>query len=404
MRLFVHDFVGHPFQVDLSRALAARGHTVVHAYCASLDATPQGALALRPDDPATFSVLPIEVPGFDRTHLLRRFAGERAYGRHLAAAIAAHAPEAVLSANTPLDAQAMALRAARSCDARFVFWLQDLIGEATLRLLGPRLPVLGGLVGRHYRALEGRLLRRSDAVVAITGDFEPVLARMGVAPERVQVVENWAPLADVPVRAQDNAWSRAHGLAGETVLLYTGTLGMKHDPSLLVALAEAFRGEPHVHVVVTSQGRGADFVRDEAARRGLDRLRVLGFQPFEAMAEVMATAAVLVAVLEPDAGVFSVPSKVLSYLCAARPVLMAVPPENLAARIVARGHAGQAAGVVVPPGDREGFVDAARALLADADLRRRMGAAGRAYAEHAFDTEALALRFEAILESARLPK
>ena len=30
LRVLVHDFAGHPFQIDLSRALARRGHTVRH--------------------------------------------------------------------------------------------------------------------------------------------------------------------------------------------------------------------------------------------------------------------------------------------------------------------------------------------------------------------------------------
>ena len=45
MHVLTHDFAGHPFQVELSRALAARGHRVTHAYCPSLDTTPRAALA-----------------------------------------------------------------------------------------------------------------------------------------------------------------------------------------------------------------------------------------------------------------------------------------------------------------------------------------------------------------------
>ena len=43
MRILVHDYAGHPFQVQLSRALAQRGHDVLHAYCASLQTTPISA-------------------------------------------------------------------------------------------------------------------------------------------------------------------------------------------------------------------------------------------------------------------------------------------------------------------------------------------------------------------------
>ena len=44
--------------------------------------------------------------------------------------------------------------------------------------------------------------------------------------------------------------------------------------------------------------------------------------------------------IEADAGKFAVPSKVPSYMCAGRPILLAAPKENLAARTVARANAG----------------------------------------------------------------
>ena len=182
-----------------------------------------------------------------------------------------------------------------------------------------------------------------------------------------------------------------------TLGVYAGTLALKHNPDLLLDLAVATRdrsvgGRP-VRVVVLSQGPGADYLRAQATARDLPNLDVRGFKPFAEMPETMAAADVLVAVLEPDAGVFSVPSKVLAYLCGGRPLLLAVPPENLAARIVAR----EAAGLVVPPDDGAGFLAHAEALMAQSDLREQMGRNARAYAEAAFPIAAIADRMEAVL-------
>ena len=48
MRILVHDYAGHPFQVQLSRELARRGHEVRHAYASALQ-TPRGELVKRED-------------------------------------------------------------------------------------------------------------------------------------------------------------------------------------------------------------------------------------------------------------------------------------------------------------------------------------------------------------------
>ena len=393
MRILVHDYAGHPFQVQLSRAPAARGHALLHLYAAS-NPTPKGPLAPRADDPTGFTVEGLALArAYRRYAYLERWWHERAYGRLLARRIAAWRPEVVLCCNTPLDALVMAEARTHAEGARFVFWVQDLLGLAALRILRARLPVLGALVGRHHMALERRVARAADELVLITDDFAPLMRDWGIAERRIAVIENWAPLGAFPPAPRDNPWARAQGLAGTVVILYTGMLGLKHDPSLVLALAEAFRDRPEVAVVVVSEGRGADWLAEKKLAKGLENLRLLAFQPFERMAEVMASADVLLAILEPAAGIFSVPSKVLSYLCAKRPILASVPAENLAARILCEHQAG----LVVVPGDAPALVEAARRLVDDSALRARLGANARAYAEHAFDIDAIAARFEAVL-------
>jgi glycosyltransferase involved in cell wall biosynthesis len=394
MRLFVHDYAGHPFQVQLSRALAARGHTVRHAWCASLPNTAQGTLHRLPDDPPTLDLHPIRLPQpLDKYSYVRRWQQERAYGRLVTEAARSFRPQVVLSGNTPLDAQRPLLAWCRQQGIRFVYWLQDLLGIATDRVLRTRLPVVGPLAGRYYVRLERRLLQHSDAVVTITEDFRPILSSYGLADDHIAVIENWSPLEEMPLRPKENAWAQAHGVADKTCFLYAGNLGMKHNPHLLLQLARRYRDRPDVVVVVVSEGLGADWLAAQKEIHHVDNLWIRGFQPFEALPDVLAAADVLVALLEPDAGVFSVPSKVLSYLCAGRALLLAVPPENLAARIVAR----QQAGITVPPSDVDGFLRGADTLLNDPAQRTALARRARQYAEQTFNIDHIAERFLRVL-------
>ena len=391
MRLILHDFAGHPFPVQLARALAARGHTVLHLYAVA-NPTPKGALARRPSDAPGFTVEALGLGlAYARYDFVRRWRSERAYGRLLARRIAEWRPEAVLFCNTPLDVLAPAYRAAAAVGARPVLWVQDLLGLAARRILGRTLPLIGGLIGRWHEAMERSFARRSHALVAITPDFVPILESWGVAPQRIAVVPNWGPLDDIALGATGNAWAREHGLGTRPVFLYTGMMGLKHDPGLVRALARHLAGR--ADVVVISEGRGAEILASARAGDGLDNLTVLPFQPYGRLGEVLAAGDVMLAVLEAEAGVFAVPSKILGYLCAGRPVLAALPAENQAARLLLE----TGAGIVVPPGDETGWLRAADRLLTDEALRARMGAAGRAHAERAFRIEDIARRFEAVL-------
>lgn len=399
MRIYLHDYGRYAFITDLGRALAGRGHTVRLGYSAT-NLVPQDRLERRPDDPETFSVDPIAAPPVDKrarslAGLVARKRSETTYGREAAEHVAAFGADVVLCANTPLDALGPVMDASRGSGAAFVNWLMDVLSTGARSVLSDKFGRGGDVVGRAFEWREGRLLRAADGVVAITDDFRPLLDRWGVEAGRVAVVENWAPIADLPARPKDNAWARAHGLAETPVVLYSGTLGMKHDPALLLHLARRLRESGAGRLVVVSEGDGADWLatrRDEVP----DALTLLPFQPFEAFPDVLGTGDVMAAVLEPGASAVSVPSKVLAYLCAGRPTVLSVPADNLAARTVT----GAGAGLATPPGDAEAFADAALSLLSDDARRSAMGRAGRAYAERAFSLDRVADKFEQVLENA----
>jgi glycosyltransferase involved in cell wall biosynthesis len=166
---------------------------------------------------------------------------------------------------------------------------------------------------------------------------------------------------------------------------------MKHRPDLLYALAKSVG--PACPVVTISEGPGRAYLE---SRPKLPNLVLLNYQPYERLSEVLASADVLVATLETDAGQFAVPSKILSYLCAGRPLLLAAPRTNLAAAIVERSGSG----LVVDPDSPENWTAAAQHLAADARLRSVLGANARRYAEREFDIADIATRFEEVFKRA----
>ena len=257
-------------------------------------------------------------------------------------------------------------------------------------MLDRRLPGVGRIIGARFQRLERQVVRSADAVIVITQDFVPVLRAWGVPEERMAVIENWAPLDEIKPLPKANDWAIGHGLDTSFVFLYAGTLGRKHDPSLLVTLADAVAP---ARVVVASEGFGTDRL---AAGRRPENLQLLPLQRPEELAGMLASADVLVAILEKDAGEYSVPSKILTYLAAGRPILAAIPRSNLAARTIMDAQAG----LLVDPADHAALADAALRLVKDPQQRSIAGRAARSYAEHAFDITVIAERFEAVLESA----
>ena len=140
---------------------------------------------------------------------------------------------------------------------------------------------------------------------------------------------------------------------------------------------------------MVSEGDAVEWLKSQASELNLKSLSTLKFQPLGVLPQVMGAADVLISILEEDAGVFCVPSKVLTYLCAGRAVLSAMPPENLASRLIQEHKCG----LNVSPSDADAFVANGVALAGDPDLRATFGRNARAYAEANFAIDKIADKF-----------
>jgi glycosyltransferase involved in cell wall biosynthesis len=270
---------------------------------------------------------------------------------------------------------------------RFLFWLEDVYSIGIKSVLS-KMPLIGDLIAARYALIERKVARQSNGIVSISDDFHTLAVDWGVDPDRITVIENWGSIPADPPPPKDNDWAARHGLLGKHVLLYSGALGFKHNPRLLLDLAKEFRDEEGVRVVVISEGYGAEWLSSRS--REFPQLILLPFQSAEDFRKAMASADVLVAVLEPKAAKYSVPSKVLAYMTAGRPILAAIHADNLAARTISAASAG----LTVDPQNPSELRRLARLLIEDEDRRRRLGAAGLAYARANFDVDDIAARFE----------
>lgn len=398
MRVFVNEFCGHPFQMELSRKLARMGHQVYHVYFADNTLTPKGETERRADDAEGLTIEGVHIGRDFARHkhsVLNRRRADLEYGREVEKRVDEFRPDVVISANMPLDAQKILQQAARSHGARFVFWLQDVYCVAARFFLRRKARLLGWAGGLYFERLEKKLMRESDAIVCIAPGFADFIRGWGIPESKISVIRNWAPLDEVVPTLRDNAWARENGVADRFCFMYSGTLGTKHRPELLLDLAKHLEARGDARLIVIAAGPGADWLKGRAHEVSPEFLTMLPFQPYERISEVMGSANVLITLLDSEAGAFAVPSKTLSYLCAGRALIIAAPAANEAARVVEEAEAG----LVVSPDQSAGIIAAAERFLADRPLCAQCGINARKYAEQHFSIDAIANRFLAVLEA-----
>src|SRR5580658_2940219 len=101
MRVWIHDYGGYPFTLELAQALADSGSHVRYCYSAIDTARSSMDLGSRP----------VEVSGLrgagslQKSSFVRRFQAEVSHGKLAAKDLACFRPDVVLSANSPLESQ-----------------------------------------------------------------------------------------------------------------------------------------------------------------------------------------------------------------------------------------------------------------------------------------------------------
>jgi colanic acid biosynthesis glycosyl transferase WcaI len=390
----LQDHSGHSFPAQLSRHLARNGHDVSHAYSAQFQ-SPHGRLELADDDPSTLRIQPMSaaVP-FVKYSPLHRTRYELSYAKTWQEHLDREVFDVVVACNVPLFTLSRMRRFFARRRQPWVLWHQDVYSRAIADEAARALPRrVAPAVGRAVQRLERAQVAHANAVIAIDNAFVAEYGRWNLTTDHVTVIPNWAPIDEVTPGPRDNSWPQRHGLPATGIrLMYAGTLGRKHNPLLLLELLDAVRARGvEATLVVVSEGVGADDLAAAAGARS--DVRILPYQSASEVSDMLASADVMIALLEPSAAQFSVPSKVLSYLAAGRPTIALLPKGNAAAVDVR-----DAGGFVAPP-TVEGAKSAADWLtsVGDAASLTALGVRARQSALRRFDIERIGAEFEKVL-------
>lgn len=233
MDIYIHDYVGHIGQLEVARALAERGHSVCFTFCSD-KSTPHGDLSAGERLP-TLTIEPIGLgAAVDHENYVCRQWQDVQYGRALVRHLAGRPPkpDVVISANNPLVPQWLLARYCRRRRIPVIHWWTDVYSRAVKHGVGQRMGGVGRAIGWAYEKLEGRLLRKLQAVLAIAPKFREIADEWGVKTRR-SVIPVAAPTESITPGPKCNSWSERQGVAETRNAVYSGTLGIKHHPELL---------------------------------------------------------------------------------------------------------------------------------------------------------------------------
>jgi glycosyltransferase involved in cell wall biosynthesis len=176
------------------------------------------------------------------------------------------------------------------------------------------------------------------------------------------------------------------------VALYAGLHGLAQGLDQILDAASVLHAESKFWFAFVGDGPVKRVLMEKAREWGLTNVHFYDSRPGHEMPALLVAADVILVTLRmPIPG--AVPSKLYEAMAAGRPVVLVANGE--AAEIVRKHEAG----VVVEPGDVASLVEALRSLCVRPELRRALGANGRAAAQRYFDRATISKAFVEHLEA-----
>jgi len=382
---------------ELALSLKSKGHdiTVLTGYPRyNLKAVPaKYRLGFRMNETLDgISIKRIRIPSLPRTSKIARGIEHLIFGvwlSVLAAFVSRSAAVVVFSPPLPLPWMVCLLGKMRRMPV--VVNIQDLFPCEAVQLGMLTNPLLI----KMFEWMEGQIYRLAAAVtVHSPGNRKHVIERGGQG-ARVHVMYNWVDTERIQPGERSNGFASRYGLVDRFVVSYAGTMGWAQDMGTIIASAERLREHKQILFVLVGDGVEKKKAQARSRKLGLENILWLPMQPWSVYPEVLAASDICLINLHPDLRTPVVPSKLLSIMAAARPVVASLPVESDARYIV--DHA--KCGMVVYSGDAGALADAIRELASEPALAKEMGQRGRTYVEAHFSREVCTGRMEIVLKN-----
>ena len=292
------------------------------------------------------------------------------------------------------DPFTLATEAGRLMDrgpVRVVGYLQD---------IHPDVGVAMGKVpsNRYVRSIRRELFdvyHRCDQMVVLSSDMRQLLLEDGIAPDRVQVIPNWADVQRISPLEGHNAFRQKHGLVDKFVVMYSGNFGLTQRLDHFVQAAAQLTDDRRIHFVFVGRGSLEQALRRQVQQLGLTNVTITGYQALSGLNVSLNAADLHLVPLTAQLTRCLMPSKLYGILAAGRPLLTNAPAESELHRLTVQHKVG----LVVQPQRIDQIVQQIRWASAHPQEMQQLGHNARNLALQQFTFEHSLQKFRKLLHS-----
>ena len=183
-------------------------------------------------------------------------------------------------------------------------------------------------------------------------------------------------------------------MENDFVFFFGGVLGPSQGLDMVIEAAAAFKNAPEVKFLFVGDGTAKPFLEKIVADKGVKNIIFKPFVSAEEYPALVKEMDVCFATLTSKNTTPAVPAKLMGYMAAGRPVVMAVHKESDAIRIVNEAHCGFTA----VSNNQEAVTDAFRRAYNSKGSLAELGANGSKYLSEHFSKEKLVAEWNDLIK------
>lgn len=298
-------------------------------------------------------------------------------------------PGLVFAVLQPLPLGATLTLLAKLRGFKLIFNVQDLHPDVLVDLgLIKSKPIIKSL-----KWIEKTAYRKANGLAVICHGFKNHVEQHG-ANGPIAVIPNWIDIEEIkPQPEQGDLIRKMANIPNQApVVLYAGTIGHVSGAQVVIQAAKLAAAGSPVHWLFVGEGPLLPELQQMA--QGMPNVRFLPFQPRHLLLAVQNCATISMVSLLPNKGTFSVPSKVLGYMAAGKPVIASVDKQSETGRLVDQAQCG----VVVEPANPQALLQVVENMLTDQQGLGSAGQSGRNFLEQRYSRTQVCLQYAEFFE------
>ena len=219
---------------------------------------------------------------------------------------------------------------------KVIFNVQDLFPQEAIDMG----MMTNKLMTGFFYALERFVYNKSDLVTVHSDGNKKYIEKVIQDGDKVRVIHNWVNTEELSPGIKNNEFSSLYKIDSKFVVSFAGILGHLQDFEVILQAAKNLEKYNDIEFIIVGDGVAKGSIEENIRKKNIRNVRLIPMQPKDKYPQVLHSSDVGLVTLVKDLKTPVIPSKILSIMSSAKPVLATMLLSGDAPKIIKESKGG----------------------------------------------------------------